>query len=79
MVKIPAVVGFQVVSILFASFKLRAIERLKVLNHTEQIYSRGLDYFYLTPCIPLSFKGEGEECLVKGLCPFKLPSNASIF
>jgi len=29
--------------------------------------------YYLTPFIPLSFKGEGEEVLGKGLRPFKLP------
>jgi hypothetical protein len=28
---------------------------------------------YLTPLIPLSFKGEGENSLLKGLRPFNLP------
>jgi hypothetical protein len=27
----------------------------------------------LTPCIPLSFKGGGEELFLKGLHPFNLP------
>jgi hypothetical protein len=27
----------------------------------------------LTPSVPLSFQGEGEEWFLKGLCPFKLP------
>jgi hypothetical protein len=30
-------------------------------------------YINLTPLIPLSFKGEGEGLLLKGLRPFKLP------
>jgi len=29
---------------------------------------------YLTPLIPLSFKGEGEVVFLKGLCPFKISS-----
>ncbi len=29
--------------------------------------------YYLTPFIPLSLKGEGEERFLKGLRPFKLP------
>jgi hypothetical protein len=33
----------------------------------------GYLYIYLSPLIPLSFKGEGEEQVLKGLCPFKLP------
>jgi len=30
-------------------------------------------FIYLSPLIPLSFKGEGEGGLMKGLRPFKLP------
>jgi len=30
-------------------------------------------FIYLTPFVPLSFKGEGEGLLLKGLRPFKLP------
>jgi hypothetical protein len=31
-------------------------------------------YYYLTPCIPLSFKGEGEDFLLRGAnAPLKLP------
>ncbi|GAI46305.1 unnamed protein product, partial [marine sediment metagenome] len=30
-------------------------------------------FIYLTPSVPLSFKGEGEEILEEGLRPFKLP------
>jgi len=26
-------------------------------------------YYYLTPFIPLSFKGEGEDSFKRGLCP----------
>ncbi len=33
-------------------------------------------YYYLTPFIPLSFKGEGEGEFLKGLRPFKLPLTA---
>jgi len=29
-------------------------------------------FIYLTPFIPLSFKGEGEEWFLKGRSPFKL-------
>jgi len=28
---------------------------------------------YLTPFVPLSFKGEGEGLVLKGLRPFNLP------
>jgi hypothetical protein len=28
---------------------------------------------YLTPCIPLSFKGEGEDFMKRGAAPLKLP------
>ena len=31
-------------------------------------------FINLTPFIPLSFEGEGEGLLLKGLRPFKLPS-----
>jgi len=34
--------------------------------------NRGI-FIYLTPCIPLSFKGEGERDLKEGLCPSKTP------
>jgi len=27
----------------------------------------------LTPSVSLSFEGEGEELVLKGLCPFNLP------
>jgi hypothetical protein len=30
-------------------------------------------FIYLTPLIPLSFKGEGEVWVLKGLRPFRLP------
>jgi len=30
-------------------------------------------FINLTPFIPLSFKGEGEGLVLKGLRPFKLP------
>ncbi|MCL0091867.1 hypothetical protein M1N59_01205 [Dehalococcoidales bacterium] len=30
-------------------------------------------FINLTPFIPLSFKGEGEDLFLKGLRPFKLP------
>jgi len=29
---------------------------------------------YLTPFIPLSFKGEGEEILERGFAPLRLPA-----
>jgi hypothetical protein len=29
--------------------------------------------FLGTRFVPLSFKGEGEDSFLKGLCPFKLP------
>jgi len=30
-------------------------------------------FINLTPFVPLSFKGEGEVEILKGLCPFNLP------
>jgi len=30
-------------------------------------------FIYLTPFVPLSFKGEGERLPLKGLRPFNLP------
>ena len=36
-------------------------------------------FIYLTPFIPLSFEGEGEVWVLKGLHPFKLPLISDLF
>jgi hypothetical protein len=37
------------------------------------------DFIYLTPLIPLSFKGEGEDIKKRGYASLKLPNHLYLF